>query len=367
MARWAAYLVTVGTEPGVYDDWYEAADRVMKVPGSIYKGYHTRIEAEEAFRTAWVQGRTRSVQMDPRPNIPGAQQSQRASSTTVPAPQDSRAPINRTQTPARSPPAQPQRSLTHTPAQPRWSPAHSPAQPQRLLARSPAQPQPSPARSPARPAQRSPARSESPPTNVQSATNAQSPVRSSGSQLRTSSSPTTGITKVESDFSSRGGSTLYSPAGPSTYRRLGRSATYSEAHVQTDLRSIRPTPPTASPASNSHSSSSSGSGSSSHSGHSAGRICLTCHRPLRPSDAASPRRNPSSSFRSAQTLGQQAGLTPLGLGLTLPGVDTASPVYDAMIDPRSPMRRSASVRSSVPVFTRPSPRIPSISSALTSH
>ncbi|KZT72225.1 hypothetical protein DAEQUDRAFT_63234 [Daedalea quercina L-15889] len=64
MAKWAAYLVTVGTEPGVYDEWPECAARVIKVEGSIYKGYRTKGEALDAYRAALAEGRVKVVRSD---------------------------------------------------------------------------------------------------------------------------------------------------------------------------------------------------------------------------------------------------------------------------------------------------------------
>ncbi|KAH9916932.1 hypothetical protein B0H21DRAFT_294408 [Amylocystis lapponica] len=67
MAKHAAYLVTVGTQPGVYDTWDEASARVLGVPGSVYRGCRFRWEAEEAFQKAQVEGRTQVVRVDGRP------------------------------------------------------------------------------------------------------------------------------------------------------------------------------------------------------------------------------------------------------------------------------------------------------------
>ncbi|OBZ70582.1 Autophagy-related protein 27 [Grifola frondosa] len=63
MPRYAAYVVTIGTEPGVYDDWGEAGECVLGVPGSLYKGYSTRYDAEEAFRRAQARGTVKVVHM----------------------------------------------------------------------------------------------------------------------------------------------------------------------------------------------------------------------------------------------------------------------------------------------------------------
>ncbi|KAH9839349.1 uncharacterized protein C8Q71DRAFT_749069 [Rhodofomes roseus] len=64
MPKFAAYLVTVGTEPGVYDEWPECAARVIKVEGSIYKGYRTKVEALDAYRAALAEGRVKVVPSD---------------------------------------------------------------------------------------------------------------------------------------------------------------------------------------------------------------------------------------------------------------------------------------------------------------
>ncbi|KZV42609.1 proton pump-interactor 1-like [Dorcoceras hygrometricum] len=46
-----AYVVFVGREPGVYEKWSEASKQVCGFSGSCYKGYETKKDAEEAFRS----------------------------------------------------------------------------------------------------------------------------------------------------------------------------------------------------------------------------------------------------------------------------------------------------------------------------
>lgn len=44
------YVVWVGIEPGVYDNWEDAAEQVLTFPGAKYKSYPTRAAAIRAFR-----------------------------------------------------------------------------------------------------------------------------------------------------------------------------------------------------------------------------------------------------------------------------------------------------------------------------
>ncbi|KAG6333334.1 hypothetical protein ID866_5751 [Astraeus odoratus] len=54
----AAYAVTVGTEPGVYDTWYviEASFKIRGVHGAVYQGFASREEAERVFQAALARG-----------------------------------------------------------------------------------------------------------------------------------------------------------------------------------------------------------------------------------------------------------------------------------------------------------------------
>jgi Caulimovirus viroplasmin len=84
------YTVIVGTEPGIYEDWYlpasrftvyfgggvkancnrrrtQAALRVIEITGAIYKKYKTYPEALEAFKNAERDGKVRAIQVDPEP------------------------------------------------------------------------------------------------------------------------------------------------------------------------------------------------------------------------------------------------------------------------------------------------------------
>ncbi|KZV57244.1 proton pump-interactor 1-like [Dorcoceras hygrometricum] len=45
------YVVFVGRVPGVYERWSEASEQVCGFSGSCYKGYETKTDAEEAFRS----------------------------------------------------------------------------------------------------------------------------------------------------------------------------------------------------------------------------------------------------------------------------------------------------------------------------
>ncbi|KAI6131664.1 hypothetical protein EDD16DRAFT_1537873 [Pisolithus croceorrhizus] len=56
-----AYVVTVGTEPGVYDTWIEASWKIRGVQYPVYQGFTTREEAERVFRAALARGEVISV------------------------------------------------------------------------------------------------------------------------------------------------------------------------------------------------------------------------------------------------------------------------------------------------------------------
>lgn len=50
MAKKKYYCVWVGVEPGVYDNWEDAAEQVLTYPGAKYKSFPTREAALRAFR-----------------------------------------------------------------------------------------------------------------------------------------------------------------------------------------------------------------------------------------------------------------------------------------------------------------------------
>ncbi|EMD37845.1 hypothetical protein CERSUDRAFT_114488 [Gelatoporia subvermispora B] len=70
MGKYAAYVVFVGSEPGVYNDWGEVGMRISGVKGALFNGYATRIEAEEAFENVRMQGGVRTVRTDRRGDEP---------------------------------------------------------------------------------------------------------------------------------------------------------------------------------------------------------------------------------------------------------------------------------------------------------
>ncbi len=43
------YVVWVGAEPGIYDNWNDCRKRIIGFPGARYKKFNTLAEAEEAF------------------------------------------------------------------------------------------------------------------------------------------------------------------------------------------------------------------------------------------------------------------------------------------------------------------------------
>lgn len=90
------YTVIVGTQPGVYADWYlladqftlryanrpyraQAAPKVSEVSGAIHKKYKTLAEAREAFNRATHEGTVRRVRVDASPDA-----SSSSSSTSSP-------------------------------------------------------------------------------------------------------------------------------------------------------------------------------------------------------------------------------------------------------------------------------------------
>lgn len=66
MAR-GFYTVIVGTQPGIYTDWTQAALRVNEISGAIFKKYNTYPDALDAFNNAARDGKVRAVQLDPEP------------------------------------------------------------------------------------------------------------------------------------------------------------------------------------------------------------------------------------------------------------------------------------------------------------
>jgi len=60
------YTVIVGTQPGVYEDWTQAAPKVSEVSGAIHKKYKTLEEAQEAFNRATHEGTVRTVRVHGR-------------------------------------------------------------------------------------------------------------------------------------------------------------------------------------------------------------------------------------------------------------------------------------------------------------
>ena len=44
-----SYVVYKGEVPGVYDDWEECRRQVHRFSGNSYKGYATRVEAEDRY------------------------------------------------------------------------------------------------------------------------------------------------------------------------------------------------------------------------------------------------------------------------------------------------------------------------------
>ncbi|KAF8482976.1 hypothetical protein DFH94DRAFT_387909 [Russula ochroleuca] len=70
------YTVIVGTQPGVYADWTQAAPKVTEIPGNIHKKFKTLAEAWAAYHQAAREGRVRAVRLYPEPEAespPGSQ------------------------------------------------------------------------------------------------------------------------------------------------------------------------------------------------------------------------------------------------------------------------------------------------------
>ncbi|KZT10688.1 uncharacterized protein LAESUDRAFT_721051 [Laetiporus sulphureus 93-53] len=53
---YAAYVVIRGRTPGVYDTWKDCKPNVDKFPGASFKGFVSRVEAENAFQDAQREG-----------------------------------------------------------------------------------------------------------------------------------------------------------------------------------------------------------------------------------------------------------------------------------------------------------------------
>ncbi|KAI6002778.1 hypothetical protein EDD15DRAFT_2224478 [Pisolithus albus] len=77
-----AYVVTVGTEPGVYDSWIEASWKVRDVQYPVYQGFATRGEAERVFQAALARGEVLSV------SPTSSQSGKKPTSTTAAVKQD---------------------------------------------------------------------------------------------------------------------------------------------------------------------------------------------------------------------------------------------------------------------------------------
>ncbi|KAI0305642.1 hypothetical protein B0F90DRAFT_1086695 [Multifurca ochricompacta] len=63
MVKWY-YIVIVGTRPGIYGDWSQAAPKVSEISGAIHKKFKTYAEAREAFDKAEREGEVRAIQVD---------------------------------------------------------------------------------------------------------------------------------------------------------------------------------------------------------------------------------------------------------------------------------------------------------------
>ena len=50
------YVVWVGREPGVYDNWNDCEEQILNFPGAKYKGYSSAYEAAQAFRNGGGDG-----------------------------------------------------------------------------------------------------------------------------------------------------------------------------------------------------------------------------------------------------------------------------------------------------------------------
>ncbi len=50
MAKQKFYVVWVGREPGVYDNWSDCEEQILNFPGAKYKSFSSSAEAAQAFR-----------------------------------------------------------------------------------------------------------------------------------------------------------------------------------------------------------------------------------------------------------------------------------------------------------------------------
>ncbi|KAH9935642.1 uncharacterized protein B0H18DRAFT_419338 [Fomitopsis serialis] len=447
MAKWAAYLVTVGTEPGVYDQWPECAARVIKVEGSIYKGYKTKGEALDAYRAALAEGRVKVVRSDGtfvQQGVPAGAQvppSRNPSSAPSPSIPSAHTPMQAPQAPTstrsvsrtaelRVPPAVP--ATNRTP--PTAAPASSVQSPRQApVSRTSSSPNvlrhehgPSPrrrvqstAQSPVGHAVRSPAAApRSPPTfspptqgghrrvhstrnatpsgsRPQHSTNllpppsAAEPTTGDGgsdteTDTGTGSSPLTGVTYIEPDFTnlsiSSHASSPYSASRSATPRsarfRMREGVQYADSAVQATppprerTRSAQSAGPT-SPLSSSPARSTGIARSQSESAAQMHRLLLSPQSSLRspvppsstPPSASRSAARLSSAVRSGHASPASGPLSPLALGLTQP-LHTPGVVYPGSADPRSPIQRSTAVPTRSPVFHRPSPPSVSLTGAL---
>ncbi|KAL4254234.1 hypothetical protein ABKN59_002893 [Abortiporus biennis] len=62
--RKVAWVVIVGREPGIYDDWLKAAPQVANCPGALHRGYYTNIDARRAWDYAVEHGDVYRVELD---------------------------------------------------------------------------------------------------------------------------------------------------------------------------------------------------------------------------------------------------------------------------------------------------------------
>ena len=55
------YVVWVGREPGIYDNWVDCQEQIDGYPGARYKGFATSAEAAEAYRSGLIADETREL------------------------------------------------------------------------------------------------------------------------------------------------------------------------------------------------------------------------------------------------------------------------------------------------------------------
>ncbi|KAH9978707.1 hypothetical protein BGW80DRAFT_690716 [Lactifluus volemus] len=59
------YTVIVGTRPGVYEDWIQAAPKVCGIPGAVHKKFKTCAEAWRVYNRAEREGEVRVIEVEP--------------------------------------------------------------------------------------------------------------------------------------------------------------------------------------------------------------------------------------------------------------------------------------------------------------